>query len=101
MVFSPGVQLAGQTSSGLDCTYGGLQNAQGFINVAANRQAVDGGVHNHTIGVDDEQTTQRNTLSFIENVVGRGDFLLQVGNEGIVDISRPPWLRGSGSRPGG
>ena len=64
----------------------GLQNPQGLIHVAANRQVVDGGMHDHTIGVDDEQTTQGNTLSVIENVVGRGDFLLQVGNEGIVDI---------------
>lgn len=66
----------------------GLQNAQGFINVPSHRQVVDGGVHDHTVRVDDEQTTQGNTLSLVENVVGRGDFLLQVGNEGIVDIAQ-------------
>ena len=66
----------------------GLQNAKGFINVPSHRQVVDGGVHDHTVRVDDEQTTQGNTLSLVENVVGRGDFLLQVGNEGIVDIAQ-------------
>ena len=66
----------------------GLQNAKGFINVPSHRQVVDGGVHDHTVGVDDEQTTQGNTLSLVENVVGRRDFLLQVGNEGIVDIAQ-------------
>ena len=40
----------------------GLQNPKSLIHVAANRQVVDGGVHDHTIGVDDEQAAQGNTL---------------------------------------
>ena len=72
MVFSPGVQLAGANlvRVGLHVLEG-LQNPQGLINVAAHRQVVDGGMHDHTIGIDDEQTTQSNALSVIEDVVGR------------------------------
>ena len=66
----------------------GLQNTQGFINVAAHGQIVDRGVHDHTIGIDDEQPAQSNTLSVIKDVVGGGDFLLQVSDEGIVDVAQ-------------
>jgi hypothetical protein len=45
-------------------------------------------MHDHTIGIDDEQATQRNTLSVVENVVSGRDFLLEVRDQGIVDIAQ-------------
>jgi len=66
----------------------GLQNPQGFINVTTHGQVVDRGVHDDAIGIDDEQATQGDTLSVIEDVVSRRNFLLQVSDEGIVDVTQ-------------
>ena len=55
-----------------------LQHTQGLVNIPADGQVVDRGVHDHTLRVDDEQTTQCNPFSVVENVVSSGDFLLQV-----------------------
>ena len=73
----------------------GLQNPQRFINIATHGQVVDRGVHDHAIGIDDEQTAQGDTLSVIEDVVGRRDLLLQVSDEGIVDIAQATLIAGS------
>ena len=45
-------------------------------------------MHDHAIGIDDEQATQGNTLSVIKNVVGRRDLFLQVRDQGIVDVAK-------------
>ena len=66
----------------------GLQNPQGFINVTTHGQVVDRGVHDDAIGIDDEQATQGDTLSIIEDVVSRRNFLLQVSDEGIVNVTQ-------------
>ncbi len=47
-----------------------------------------GGVHDHAFGIDDEQAAQSNTGFFVENVVSRGDLLLEIGNEGIGDVAK-------------
>ena len=66
----------------------GLKNTQGFVNVPANRQVVDGGVHDHTIRIDDEQATQSHAFRIIKNVVSGCDFFFQVGNQGIGDVAK-------------
>ena len=66
----------------------GLQNAQGLINVAAHGQVVDGGVHDHTIGIDDEQAAKGDAFCVVQNVVGGCDLFLEVSNQGIVDVAQ-------------
>ena len=65
-----------------------LQHTQGFLHVAAHRQVVDGGVLDHTLRVDDEQTAQGNAFGFVEDVVGTGNLLLEVSNQWIGDIAK-------------
>ena len=77
----------------------GLQHAEGLINVPANWQVVDGGVHDHAIGIDDEQTAKRNAGFVVEDVVSRRDFLLQVSYEGVGDIAKSA-LIARGLNPG-
>ena len=98
MVRSPGVQLAGQTSSVGFHVLERLKHTQGFLHVASHRQVVDGGVLDHTLRVDDEQTAQGNAFGFVEDVVGASNLLLEVSNQGIGDITKAlvispiPWL---------
>ena len=77
----------------------GLQHAQGFIHVAAHGQVVDGGVHDHTIGIDDEQATQSDASVLVEHVVSRSDLFLEVGNEGVSDVAQAALVAG-GLDPG-
>ena len=60
-----GSQFAGKLRRGSTGRTGRLKHTKGFINIAANGQVVDGGVHDHTIGIDDEQTAKCDTLSIV------------------------------------
>lgn len=60
----------------------GLQHTKGLINIATNGQVVDGGMHDYTIRIDDEQATQGNTLCVIKNVVSGRNFFLQSDTKG-------------------
>ncbi len=64
-----------------------LKHTQSLVNIPADRQVVDCGVHDHTLRVDNEQSTQGYAFCVVENVVSSGDFLLQVRNQRIVDIA--------------
>ena len=66
----------------------GLQQAQGLINTAADGQVVDGALHDHTIGIDDEQAAQGHTGVLVEDFVGAGDVLLQVSHQGVGDVAQ-------------
>ena len=66
----------------------GLQDTQGFIHAATDGEVVDRAVHDHSIRIDDEQASEGNARLLVENAVGPGDLLLEVGNEGVGDISQ-------------
>ena len=65
----------------------GLQHPEGFINTAAHGQVVDRAVHDCAIGIDDEEAAQGHSGFVVEDVIGAGDLFLQVGNQGVVDVT--------------
>ena len=58
MVFSPGVQFQADLIGVRLHVLEGLEDAERLVDVATHGQVVDGGVHDHTIRVNDEQATQ-------------------------------------------
>ena len=65
----------------------GLQEAQGFLHAAADGEVVDRALHDHTIGIDDEQAAQGYTGVLVKHLVGAGDVLLQVSNQRVGDVA--------------
>ena len=78
-----GAHLVGVVADVLE----GLQQTQGLVDAAAHGQVVDGALHDHTIGIDDEQTAQGHAGFLVEHLVGAGDVLLQVGHQGVGDVA--------------
>ena len=57
-------------------------------------QVVDGGVNNHTVRIDQVQATQ--CLAFvIEDVESVADLLVEVSDQGIVDVAQTALIAGS------
>ena len=63
-----------------------LEGAQGLVHAAAEGEVVDGVVLHDALLVDDEETAERDAV-LGEDVVGGGDLLLEVGDEGVVDVA--------------
>lgn len=65
----------------------GIDRAQHFVDIAAERQHVDVLVHDHAGLVDQEGATQRHTGRFEFNVVGAADVMLDVGHQRIANLA--------------
>ena len=70
----------------------GLEHPEGFIHAAAHGQVVDRAVHDHALGVDDEQPAKGDACIFVEHVVGAGNVLLQISNQRVSDVAQAPAL---------
>lgn len=64
----------------------GLDQADGLIHGTTDWQVVDGDLAEDTLGVNDEQSTERNTLFLDEDTIISGDLLVAIGNEGKLEI---------------
>ena len=74
-------------SSGLDCTYWkACRRRRVSSTLRPTQQVVDGGVNNHTVGIDQVQATQ--CLAFvIQDVESVADLFVEVSDQGIVDVT--------------
>lgn len=78
---------AGRTNfSVLGVVLEGLNQPQVFADVPANSQIVDTAVPEDLVVVNDESASQGES-SVIEHSIVRGDLLLDIGNEGDVDVA--------------
>ena len=70
-------------------TYGeleGLDETDGLIYRATDGQVIDSDLTEDTLGVNDEQSTKRNTLFLDEDAIISGDLLVAIGNEGKLKL---------------
>lgn len=65
-----------------------LDESQGFVNRSSHGQIVDRYLPNDTVGIDDEQTPQRDSGLLQQDTIIGGDFLGQVGQKGIIHLSQ-------------
>ena len=85
-----GADLIGMGLHVLEC----LENAERLVNVTANGEVVDRGVHDHTLGIDDEQAAQRNTFLVVQHVVGASDLFLEISDQRVVDVAETTLVAG-------
>lgn len=64
----------------------GLDETEGLGNRATDGQVVDGDLAEHTLGVDQEKTTEGNTFVRQENTVVRGDLVALVLEQGKLEV---------------
>jgi len=63
-----------------------LDHSQRFIHAASKRQIVDDLVADNTIFVDQEQTSERDSVSH-KDVVVPGNLFVKVGDQRVIDLS--------------
>merc|ERR1711879_1087631 len=80
MVAEPGVPLTGQTSP-CSSTYWNLHEAKSLVDAATDRSVVQGGLHKHALGIDDEETTVGVAGHFHQNVVLARNALGKISHE--------------------
>lgn len=64
----------------------GLDQTQGLVDVTADGQVVDGDLAQGTLGVDDEETTEGDTLLLDQHTVVAGDLEVLVGDQGELQV---------------
>ncbi len=75
-----------------------LEDTEGLVNGTTERQVIDGRVLDNTFLVNDEKSTESNTISG-EYLVSFGDFTLQVGDQGVSKVAEATLVTG-GLDPG-
>lgn len=77
-----------------------LDEADGLLDVSADGQVVDGDLAEGALGVDDEETAQRDALLLNQDAVVAGDAVGGVGNEGELEVGAEAALLAGLSLPG-
>lgn len=78
----------------------GLDETDGLLDVAADGQVVDGDLAEDAVGVDDEETTQSDTLLLNQDAVAARDLLGSIGDEGQLQVGAEATLLARLLHPG-
>ncbi|KUI58888.1 hypothetical protein VP1G_11002 [Cytospora mali] len=78
----------------------GLDQAEGLVDVAADGEVVDGDLAEDSLGVDDEETTQGDTLLLDQDTVVAGDLEVLVGNQRQLQVVTETTLLAGAFTPG-
>ena len=118
MVLPPSCQLAGQTSPCFSCkeryqpetkwtpcdgTYDKLERldkTDGLINGAAYGEIIDRDLAKDTLGIDNEEATESDTILLNEDTVVARDLHALVGEEGELEVGTETALLAGLGRPG-
>ena len=63
-----------------------LEHPQGLVDRTSEGEVVDGRVLNDTLPVDDEQSTEGDSI-VRKHIIGGRDLLLEIGDESVVDVT--------------
>ena len=78
----------------------GLDKTESLLDGAADGKVVDGDLAEDTLGVDDEEATERNTLLLNENAVVTGNLLALVSEERKLEVGTETALLAGLGGPG-